>query len=145
MNSLYSNRIEGQSTHPRNIERALQNDFSHRPDIARLQRIALAHIAAEKELEGLDDAGSALRSVFLIDAHRALYERLALGDRLSDDGDVIIPGQIRTRTARSDSATHSCFRAWASDTRGVCAADRPGRAQRKIAAVEAVGGWPAGE
>ncbi|MRW86365.1 Fic family protein [Pseudoduganella sp. FT26W] len=100
MNSFYSNRIEGQITHPRNIERALQNDFSHRPDIARLQRIALAHIAAEKELEGVGDAGSALRSVFLINVHRALYERLAPGDRLSDDGDVIIPGQIRTRNVQ---------------------------------------------
>ena len=49
MNSFYSNRVEGQTTHPRNIERALQNDFSQRPDEARLQRIALAHIAAEQE------------------------------------------------------------------------------------------------
>lgn len=40
MKSYYSNRIEGQSTHPYNIESALKNDFSHRPDEARLQRIA---------------------------------------------------------------------------------------------------------
>jgi len=97
MNSFYSNRIEGQSTHPRNIERALQNDFSQRPDEARLQRIALAHIDAEKELEGLVVDGSALRSTFLIDAHRALYDRLAPADRLSDDGEAIVPGEIRTR------------------------------------------------
>ena len=97
MNSFYSNRIEGQSTHPRNIERALQNNFSLKPGEARLQRIALAHIAAEKELEGLAEDRSALRSTFLTDAHRALYERLEPGDRLSDDGEVIIPGQIRTR------------------------------------------------
>src|SRR4051812_31101115 len=44
MNSYYSNRIEGQSTHPHNIERALKRDFSHQPDTARLQRIALAHL-----------------------------------------------------------------------------------------------------
>ena len=97
MNSFYSNRIEGQSTHPRNIERALQNDFSQRPDEARLQRIALAHIDAEKELEGLVVDGSALRSTFLIDAHRALYERLAPADRLSNDCEAIAPGEIRTR------------------------------------------------
>ncbi len=96
MNSFYSNRIEGQSTHPHNIERALQNDFSHKPDEARLQRIAMAHIDAEKELEGQLGEHSALRSAFLIDAHRALYSRLGPQDRLSDDGEIIVPGEIRT-------------------------------------------------
>jgi len=100
MNSFYSNRIEGQSTHPRNIERALHNDFSHKPDEARLQRIALAHIEAEKELEAMSGDGSALRSAFLLEAHRALYERLAPDDRLSDDGVVIVPGQIRDRAVQ---------------------------------------------
>ena len=42
MNSYYSNRIEGQSTHPLNIERALRQDFSDKPDVAKLQRLALA-------------------------------------------------------------------------------------------------------
>ena len=51
MNSYYSNRIEGQSTHPLNIERALHQDFSDKPDVAKLQRLALAHIDAERELE----------------------------------------------------------------------------------------------
>ncbi|NGZ87746.1 Fic family protein [Duganella aceris] len=97
MNSFYSNRIEGQSTHPRNIERALQSDFSHRPYDARLQRIALAHIGAEREMEAKSHEGPALKSAFLIDAHRALYDRLTPQDRLSDDGEIIIPGQIRTR------------------------------------------------
>ncbi len=36
MNSYYSNRIEGQSTHPRNIERALKKDFAGQADVARL-------------------------------------------------------------------------------------------------------------
>ncbi|MET0265748.1 MAG: Fic family protein [Duganella sp.] len=40
---------------------------------------------------------SALKSAFLIDAHRALYERLLPEDRVSDDGDIIVPGQIRDR------------------------------------------------
>ena len=97
MNSYYSNRIEGQSTHPQNIERALQNDFSKKPDEARLQRIAVAHIEAEIALEAELGNGSALTSSFLIDAHRALYARLMPGDRLSDDGEVIVPGQLRER------------------------------------------------
>lgn len=97
MNSFYSNRIEGQSTHPGNIERALRNDFSDKPAEARLQRIALAHIDAEKELEGSVGNGLALTSAFLIDAHRALYQRLEARDRRSDEGEVIVPGQIRHR------------------------------------------------
>ena len=44
MNSYYSNRVEGQSTHPANIERALAHDFSDKPDIAKLQRVAIAYI-----------------------------------------------------------------------------------------------------
>lgn len=100
MNSFYSNRIERQSTHPGNIERALRNDFSDMPAEARLQRIAIAHIDAEKELEGLVGQASALTSAFLIDAHRALYERLKAEDRRSDEGEVIVPGQIRDREVK---------------------------------------------
>lgn len=97
MNSYYSNRIEGQSTHPRNIERALQDDFSKKPDEARLQRIARAHIEAEVDLEAHLDQAPALRSAFLIEAHRALYARLEPIDRLSDDGEVIVPGALREK------------------------------------------------
>lgn len=57
MNSFYSNRIEGESTHPQNIERALHSDFSHQPYEARLQRIALAHIGAEKEMKRNSPSG----------------------------------------------------------------------------------------
>ena len=74
MNSYYSNRIEGQGTHPRNIERALSHHFSNRPDIARLQRLAMAHIEAEKELESrVADGARVLSSAFALEAHRALY------------------------------------------------------------------------
>ena len=38
MNSYYSNLIEGQSTHPLNIDRALRADFSDKPNVARRQR-----------------------------------------------------------------------------------------------------------
>ena len=51
MNSYYSNRIEGLSIHPANIEQALAHNFSDNPDIAKLQRFAIAYIEAEKELE----------------------------------------------------------------------------------------------
>ena len=95
MNSYYSNRIEGQGTHPRNIERALADDFSEQPGVARLQRIARSHIEAERELEQQSVDGAALRSAFLLEAHRALYARLTDADRLSDEGHPVVPGQLR--------------------------------------------------
>jgi Fic family protein len=96
MNSYYSNRIEGQGTHPANIERALRRDFSTQPEVARLQRLALAHIEAERELEQRVAAGeTALSSAFLRQAHGALYGRLDVADRTTADGRVIIPGALR--------------------------------------------------
>lgn len=101
MNSYYSNRIEGQGTHPANIERALSADFSAIPGVAQSQRIALAHIEAEKELEAaLPGAGVesfALQSSFLVRAHAALYRRLQAADRTTGDGRVIEPGALRTQ------------------------------------------------
>lgn len=100
MNSYYSNRIEGQSTHPRNISRALHRDFSDKPDIARLQRVALAHIEAEKELEAIGNDGtqdtSPLSAAFVQKAHTALYGRLEEADRLTPEGNPVEPGQFRT-------------------------------------------------
>ena len=96
MNSYYSNRIEGQGTHPLQIEQALRKEFSDRPDVARLQRVALAHIEAERELEDRIRQGeSAMSSRFLQAAHHALYSKLAAGDRITEDGHVVLPGELR--------------------------------------------------
>ena len=98
MNSYYSNRIEGQSTHPLHIEQALKSVFSDRSDVARLQRIALAHIEAERELEQKVSAGeSPMSFAFLTAAHGALYARLSERDRLTADGQSVQPGELRTR------------------------------------------------
>lgn len=98
MNSYYSNRIEGQGTHPRNIERALRKDFSDKPEVARLQRIALAHIEAEKTLEEKTISGTNPRvSSFAIQAHKELYGRLSKEDRTTKDGLAAEPGVLRDR------------------------------------------------
>jgi len=98
MNSYYSNLIEGQGTRPANIERALKADFAKKPDIARRQRIAVAHIEAERELEhallGTSER-DVLQSRFLLRAHAALYGRLAEADRTTDDGVLVPPGELR--------------------------------------------------
>src|SRR5258708_7180166 len=52
MNSYYTNKIEGQQTRPADIERALHHQFDANRKEAQKQRLALAHIETEEELEG---------------------------------------------------------------------------------------------
>lgn len=94
MNSYYTNRIEGQHTQPVEIERALRRDFDADVAQARKQRIALAHIEAEEELEGAP-AGPLYTAAKVSEIHAALYRRLDTRDRLSDLGTEIIPGAFR--------------------------------------------------
>ncbi len=97
MNSYYSNRIEGQSTHPLNIERALKADFSDQPNVAKRQRLALAHIRAEMALEAAAPTeAQALHSRTLVMAHQSLYAQLSGPDRLSDEGRSVEPGALRS-------------------------------------------------
>ena len=57
MNCYYSNLIEGHNTHPRDIERALADDFSSEPKKRDLQLEAVAHIHVQKMIdEGRDPA-----------------------------------------------------------------------------------------
>lgn len=101
MNSYYSNRIEGQGTHPVNIDRAMRQNFSATPAVAKLQRIAVAHIEAEKELEQqMPDQAAALCSDWLLKSHACLYGRLSEEDRRTDDGHVVQPGVLRTEEVR---------------------------------------------
>jgi Fic family protein len=111
MNSYYSNRIEGQSTHPVHIARALKADFSTQPDIARRQRLALAHIQAEQALESsIPDELEALHSRSLLLAHQTLYSQLPPEDRRTDEGLAVMPGQLRTQDVtvyRHQPPTHA--------------------------------------
>lgn len=104
MNSYYTNRIEGQHTKPHEIERALRQDFSRNKDLAARQRLALAHIEAEAAVEcrWVDDAGA--RQLYSVDAvrqiHTELFSRLPEADRVTPEGEPIVPGQLRHRDVR---------------------------------------------
>jgi Fic family protein len=97
MNSYYSNKIEGQHTRPAEIERALVRDFDADRNQARKQRLAVAHIEAELELEAhLPSAPAPLYQPEAIQRiHAALFERLPAKERTSDDGHAIEPGVWR--------------------------------------------------
>lgn len=51
INSYYSNLIEGNSTHPAGIERAMRKDYSKEPAQRDLQRESLAHIDVQRAIE----------------------------------------------------------------------------------------------
>ena len=98
MNSYYSNKIEGHSTHPLNIDRGLRKDFSTQPKVAQLQRLALAHIEAEEEIESWINSGtdfSPFSAEGIRRIHEALYRRLSAEDRTADDGRIVEPGAWR--------------------------------------------------
>lgn len=100
MNSYYTNKIEGQHTRPGDIERALRNDFDADATLAKKQRLALAHIGVEQEMEGRL-AGAGPRSLFAprfaAEIHGLLYGKLPAEDRFTDPGEPIVPGEYRKR------------------------------------------------
>ena len=51
MNCYYSNLIEGHDTHPVDIERALNSDYSAEPKARNLQLEAKAHIAVQQWID----------------------------------------------------------------------------------------------
>lgn len=98
MNSYYSNKIEGQHTLPLEIEQALHNDYSNNEEKARRQRLALAHMACEQQLEGQWNAWSDARvwsAQMVCEIHQDLFARLPQADRALGEGGTLEPGRLR--------------------------------------------------
>jgi Fic family protein len=101
MNCYYSNLIEGHKTTPRDIERALKQDFSADETQRNHQQLGLAHIAVEKLMvdrlagETVDVYGSE----FICWLHREFYQRLPeslhWAKTLSGQVYRIEPGRLR--------------------------------------------------
>lgn len=100
VNSYYSNRIEGEQTLPRDIERALRRRFSKDPEQARLQRLAVAHIETQGEMErrlAADPGLPVFGSAFLASLHLGFFGRLQKQDRVTEAGDEVASGYFRRR------------------------------------------------
>ena len=107
MNSYYTQRIEGEHTRPSDIERALQQDFSANADLARKQRLAVAHIRTEalceeefdRRLATDGEAGApwlySTEALALL--HRELFRDLPADDLTLSDGTLLVPGELRQR------------------------------------------------
>ncbi|WBX83817.1 Fic family protein [Sphingosinicella microcystinivorans] len=76
MNCYYSNLIEGHDTHPIDIERALNNDFSDNPEQRDLQLEARAHIAVQEWIDAGGLSGRAHTVAGLSEIHARFCENL---------------------------------------------------------------------
>ncbi|MBC7608681.1 MAG: Fic family protein, partial [Polaromonas sp.] len=100
MNSYYTNKIEGQHTLPLEIAQALDGDFSADADKARRQRLAVAHMGCEQQLEARWAVWSmpeVWAPQMVSDIHQDLFARLPVADRMMDEGEVLQPGAWRAR------------------------------------------------
>ena len=103
MNCYYSNLIEGHSTHPVDIERALRNEYSTDAHKRDLQLEAMAHMAVQRWIDrgGLPDRRS-LTAEGLREIHRRFCELLPddllrVEDPKTKQRVVVIPGELRRR------------------------------------------------
>lgn len=105
INSYYSNLIEGHSTHPIDIERAMREDYSTDPGKRDLQHESLAHIKCQRRIEErlLSEPDLNIADPnFITWVHEIFYEQLPrelrqvknpqTGEKLE-----VIPGEVRKR------------------------------------------------
>ncbi len=108
MNSYYSNKIEGQHTYPADLEQALQQQFSAVQDVRRRQKLAIAHMQVEAELEPEARAmgwGGHFSGAWVQRIHRELYQRLdeesrVIVDEHGNRRGIMVPGEFRTGHVR---------------------------------------------
>lgn len=101
MNSYYSNRIEGNNTRPRDIERALQGDFDADPAVRSRQHESAAHVRLQSEIDQLAARGELQdpsSEEFIKWLHREFYQgadQEALTIRRGDHAILMVPGEWR--------------------------------------------------
>ncbi len=104
MNCYYSNLIEGHNTHPRDIEKALAENFSKDKEKRNLQLEAKAHISVQKMIDegnfwGIDNI---ISKEFIAKIHEEFYkllpEELCLVQNPDTGKKVIVkPGKFRDK------------------------------------------------
>lgn len=78
MNCYYSNLIEGHNTHPRDIEKALQEDFSKNKEKRNLQLEAKAHIHVQRMIDKGDlwQINNVISKEMIAKIHEEFYKLL---------------------------------------------------------------------
>jgi len=101
MNCYYSNLIEGHDTHPKDIDRALANDFSTEPKKRALQKEAKAHIEVQRMIDKGEAPVIVVSSDYLQWIHREFCQQLPpellwVEDPQTGKRVKVIPGALRT-------------------------------------------------
>ncbi|MBC2744713.1 MAG: Fic family protein [Desulfosarcina sp.] len=106
-NSYYSNLIEDHNTHPVDIERAMDRDYSDEPAKRALQMEGLAHVEVQEKIEQrlTNESIEVCHPDFISWIHRVFYEKLPDTLRIINDAqerelDMAVPGQFRGRDAQ---------------------------------------------
>lgn len=105
INSYYSNLIEGHSTNPVDIERAMRHEYTSDPVKRNLQMESLAHINTQRQIEARLLSSSELNVAsqeFICWIHETFYSQLPSEMRLTKDPDTneeveVIGGRLRQR------------------------------------------------
>jgi Fic family protein len=105
MNCYYSNLIEGHDTHPIDIERALNDDYSHDPKQRDLQLEARAHISVQQWIDDDGLRGKATSVNGILELHRRFCVLLPEDLLWIENPDTqeriqIIPGELRRRDVK---------------------------------------------
>ena len=100
MNCYYSNLIEGHNTHPVDIERAMNGDYSVDPAKRNLQLEARAHVAVQKWIDEGGVRGRATTTDALREIHRGFCEQmppelLVVRDEATGREVAVVPGAWR--------------------------------------------------
>lgn len=102
MNCYYSNLIEGHNTHPRDIDRALNDEYSKDPKRRELQLEARAHIEVQRMIDaGADPKEAPTSERYIRWVHfefcRRLPPELLVVASPSGREETVVPGELRTR------------------------------------------------
>ncbi len=105
MNCYYSNLIEGHDTHPVDIERALENDYSEDRNQRHLQLEAKAHMSVQQWIDEGGVKDQATKTESLCEIHKRFCDLLPEDLLWVEDTDTgermrVEPGQLRQRDVK---------------------------------------------
>ncbi|MBB3394246.1 Fic family protein [Rhizobium sp. BK060] len=105
VNCHYSNLIEGHDAHPRDVARAILEDYSDDPEKRALQLEARAHISVQKWIDdgGIDKGPFSTQAIR--DIHRRFYglepsQRLLMDTGSDGEKITMVPGALRSIDVR---------------------------------------------